>query len=64
MRYLCPICKKEYKEEEKVAKCFLKCWKDTHGEVKSKNAPRSEDKITRQCGSEVFDFFEKIQRGN
>lgn len=62
--FVCPICKKQYKEKEKVAKCFLKCWKDTHGEVKSKNAPRSEDKITRQCDSEVFNFFEKIQKGN
>lgn len=57
--YVCPICKKTYKSDELVAKCFLTCWKQQNPTVKSANAPRSEDIVERQCSSDIEEFFRK-----
>lgn len=59
--YVCPICNKEYPTEEAVAKCFLQCWKENNPIHKSKNAPRTEDRVERQCTQEIEDFFKGLE---
>lgn len=59
--YICPVCNKEYQTEEAVAKCFLQCWKENNPEHKSKNAPRTEDRVERQCTQEIENFFKDLQ---
>ena len=44
--YVCPVCGKEYDNEEAVAKCYLKCWRENHSGHHSKSAPKSEDITT------------------
>jgi hypothetical protein len=61
--FICPVCKKQYEKDQDVAKCFLKCWKEQNPVHKSKNAPKSEDKIERQCEESVLNFFEKFNKG-
>ena len=58
--YICPVCKKEYEQEALVVKCYLKCWKEKYPIYKPNNAPRSEDRVERQCTSEIEDFFRKL----
>lgn len=61
--YVCPFCKKTYEEEDKVAKCLMDCWRKTNPVHDSKNAPRSEDRVERQCDEDVLSFFENINKG-
>ena len=61
MKYICPICNKDFSTEEKVSKHFLKCWKDTNPHHKSKDAPRSEDVVTSKMNSDMEDFFTSLK---
>ena len=62
--YICPTCGREYESDEMVAKHFLTCWKETHTSYISKEAPRSEDIITRQVNNEMANFFAAFQKGD
>lgn len=59
--YICPICNKECKTEEIMAKHLLVCWKETNPNHKSKPAPRSEDIVTRSGADEATLFFQKLK---
>ena len=60
--YICPICEKEYISEDDMRKHLLKCWRETHPNHKSKNAPHSEDRTTREVNDEMTDFFSSLQK--
>jgi hypothetical protein len=57
--YICPICSKEFIEEDKLVKHYLACWKSKNPQHKSKNAPRSADVETRNVSDEMKEFFER-----
>ena len=59
--YICPECKREFGSEEGIRKHFLSCWREQHPGHKSKDAPSSEDIITRQANDDVFSFFRGLQ---
>ena len=61
MKYICPTCGKEFDDEERVSKHFLKCWKEQNPHHKSKPAPRSEDINTSEITNEMFDFFNSLK---
>ena len=58
--FIYPSCEKEFALEADFTKHFLKCWKEKHLCHKSKEAPHSEDIVTRQVNSEVIDFFSQF----
>lgn len=60
--FICPVCKREYKTDTAVAKCFLQCWKEQNPNHKSKEAPHSDDIIVRQVSSEIENFFTQFER--
>ena len=55
--FICPTCVREFKTEELIQKHFLSCWKEHHSCHKSKDAPRSEDIVTREVNEDVLNFF-------
>ena len=55
--YICPVCNKQFKEEDILVKHYLSCWKKENPHLRSKPAPRSEDINTREVNKEVEDFF-------
>lgn len=55
--YICPVCNKQFKEEDILVKHYLSCWKKENPHLRSKPAPRSEDISTREVNKEVEDFF-------
>ena len=55
--YICPICNKQFKEENILVKHYLSCWKKENPHLRSKPAPRSEDISTREGNKDVEDFF-------
>ena len=55
--YICPVCNKQFKEENILVKHYLNCWKKENPHLRSKPAPRSEDINTREVYKEVEDFF-------
>ena len=55
--YICPVCNKQFKEEDILVKHYLSCWKKENPHLRSKPAPRSEDIHTREVNKEVEDFF-------
>ena len=61
MKYICPICNKDFSTEEKVPKHFLKCWNDTNPHHKSKDAPRGKDVVTSKMNSDMADFFTSLK---
>ena len=61
MIYICPTCNKEFNTEETIQKHFLACWKETHPYHKSKDAPRSEDIVTREVNDDVLNFFKALE---
>ena len=61
--YVCPICNKKYDNEEAVAKCYLKCWREKRFAHRSKSAPKSEDITTREAPADVMAFFNSFQEG-
>lgn len=58
--YICPTCKKEFISEEKIAKHYLKCWKEKNPFHVSKDAPRGEDIETRVVNSDIENFFRSL----
>lgn len=62
MKYICPICNKEFLKEEEISKHFLKCWKNSNPHHKSKDAPHSEDIITSEMNNDMADFFASLER--
>ena len=61
--YICPVCSREFSEENVVVKHYLKCWKEHNPHQKSKSAPRSEDINTREVSDDVANLFNLLQRG-
>lgn len=61
--FVCPVCKKQFKTEAAVAKCFMKCWKEQNPNHKSKEAPRSNDIVERQESEDTTEFFESFLKG-
>ena len=59
--YICPICNRKFKEEEKLVKHFLTCWKEKNPFHTSKEAPRSEDVEIRTINEDVMDFFNSLK---
>ena len=55
--YICPVCNKQFKEEDILVKHYLSCWKKENPHLRSKPAPKSEDINTREVNKEVEDFF-------
>ena len=55
--YICPTCGKRFAKEEKITKHFLSCWKEKNPYHVSKDAPRGEDKETREVSAEIANFF-------
>ena len=60
--YICPVCNKEFPTEDIVVKHYLKCWKEKHPHHKSKAAPLSEDRNTREVSADVTNFFNSFKR--
>ena len=59
--YICPICKKQFDNEEQVTKHSLPCWKEHNPNHKSKSASRSEDITKREISDDVLSFFTSLQ---
>ena len=57
---ICPICKKEFKNEKTIQKHFLNCWKEQHPFHQSKSAPHSENITIREINEDVMDFFNSL----
>ena len=56
--YICPVCNKQFREENILVKHYLSCWKKENPHLRLiKPAPRSEDINTREVNKEVEDFF-------
>lgn len=60
--YLCPVCKKQYKDEETVIKHSLKCWRAQNSNHVSTSAPRGPDVVEREINDDIADFFEKLRK--
>lgn len=59
--YICPVCAKEFEDEDVMVKHYLFCWKQAHPYHKSKPAPRSEDINTCEANDDVLDFFKEFR---
>ena len=59
--YVCPICKKEFEDESRVAKHSLICWKSLHPNHISKSAPQGETIETRSITEDIEKFFKGFQ---
>lgn len=57
--YICPVCKKGFNSSEIVVKHYLSCWKERNPNHSSKEAPHSNDVITRKINSTMEDFFRR-----
>lgn len=60
--YVCPICKKEYDNENAVAKCYMKCWRESNTQHQPKSAPKSEDITIREVPADIETFFNSFGR--
>lgn len=61
MIYICPTCNEEFKTEEAIRHHFLLCWKEYHPYYKSKEAPRSQDIITKEVNEDIANFFNSFK---
>ncbi len=61
--FICPICGREYEEEEMVAKHFLSCWKEHNTSHISKEAPHSPDIEVRKSNPDAEAFFASFKKG-
>lgn len=59
--YICPTCNKRFKEEEKLTKHFLICWKEKNPYHISKEAPKSENIEIRIINSDMENFFNSLK---
>lgn len=55
--FVCPTCNEKFKTEQAIQKHFLQCWKTKHPYHKSKDAPRSEDIVTKEVNEDIANFF-------
>jgi hypothetical protein len=55
--YICPVCGKQFNEEEILVKHMSKCWREKNPHLRSKPAPRSEDINTREVNDDILNFF-------
>jgi ribosomal protein L35 len=55
--FVCPTCNEKFKTEQAIRKHFLQCWQTQHPYHKSKDAPRSEDIVTREVSEDIANFF-------
>ena len=58
--YICPICQRQFNNEEGVTKHSLRCWREHNPNHKSKSAPHGEDIVERKVNNELFEFFEGL----
>ena len=61
--FICPDCKKEFKQEQEIQKHFLSCWKKHHSCPKTKSAPKGKDIETREINEDIMNFFKEINNG-
>lgn len=63
--YICPICKCEFENEKesRMARHFLKCWKENNPNHKSNTIEPSETIETREVNNDVMNFFKDLQEG-
>ena len=59
--YICPVCKRQFKEEQVLVKHYLSCWKKENPHLRSKPAPRSEDINTREVNEDIENFFNSFK---
>ena len=59
--YVCPVCGKEYDNEEAVVKCYMRCWRENHSCHTAKSAPKSEDITTREVNGDIAAFFNSFK---
>lgn len=62
--YICPICKCEFEDEKesRMARHFLKCWKENNPNHKINSIEPSETIETRKESKDITDFFASLQR--
>ena len=62
--YICPMCKCEFEDEKesRMARHFLKCWKENNPNHKTNNIEPSETIETRKENKGITDFFANLQR--
>ena len=58
--FVCPTCGEEFNKEENIRTHFLQCWNEKHPYHKSKDASRSEDKVTRVVNEDIMNFFKGL----
>ena len=59
--YICPVCNRQFKEEQILVKHYLSCWKKENPHLRSKPAPRSEDINTREVNEDIENFFNSFK---
>ena len=59
--YICPVCNRQFKEEQILVKHYLSCWKKENPHLRSKPAPRSEDINTREVNKDIENFFNSFK---
>lgn len=63
--YICPVCKCEFEDEKesRMARHFLRCWKENNPNHKSNTIEPSETIETREVNNDVMNFFKDLQEG-
>lgn len=63
--YICPVCKCEFEDEKesRMARHFLRCWKENNPNHKSNTIEPSETIETREVNNNVMNFFKDLQEG-
>ena len=59
--YICPVCNRQFKEEQILVKHYLSCWKKENPHLRSKPAPRSEDINMREVNEDIENFFNSFK---
>lgn len=59
--YICPTCGREFDMEKRISKHFLTCWKDRHPNHISKEAPRSENIVSKEVSDDIMNFFNSFK---
>lgn len=59
--YICPVCNKKFEKEEILVKHLSACWKEKNPSHKSKDAPKSEDRVTRTVNEDIESFFDSLK---
>lgn len=59
--YICPTCRRSFKDEEIVAKHFLQCWKTYNPHHESKSAP-CKTITEREVSEDITNFFASFNK--